>query len=151
MRNLLDLEFPGQVQHLLEEWNVHPSRLEFEITESTMLADPARTKLILDKLSAMGIRLAIDDFGTGYSSLAYLKRLPVDEIKIDRSFVMHMGEDEDNATIVRSTIDLAQEPRPPDRRRRRRDEGDLAEAGRARLHRRAGLLPQPARARGRVP
>jgi EAL domain-containing protein (putative c-di-GMP-specific phosphodiesterase class I) len=73
-----------------------------------MLADPVRTKHVLDKLSAMGIRLAIDDFGTGYSSLAYLKRLPVDEIKIDRSFVMHMGEDEDNATIVRSTIDLGQ-------------------------------------------
>ena len=106
MRNLLDLEFPGQVQHLLEEWNVDPSRLEFEITESTMLADPVRTKLILDKLSEMGIRLAIDDFGTGYSSLAYLKRLPVDEIKIDRSFVMHMSEDEDNAAIVCSTIDL---------------------------------------------
>jgi diguanylate cyclase (GGDEF)-like protein/PAS domain S-box-containing protein len=106
MRNLLDLEFPGQVQHLLEEWSVHPSLLEFEITESTMLADPVRTKLILDKLSAMGIRLAIDDFGTGYSSLAYLSRLPVDEIKIDRSFVMLMSEDEDNATIVRSTIDL---------------------------------------------
>jgi diguanylate cyclase (GGDEF)-like protein/PAS domain S-box-containing protein len=106
MRNLLDLEFPGQVAHLLEEWEVDPSLLEFEITESTMLADPVRTKIILDKLSAMGIRLAIDDFGTGYSSLAYLKRLPVDEIKIDRSFVMHMGEDDDNATIVRSTIDL---------------------------------------------
>ena len=107
MRNLLDLEFPGQVADLLEEWSVDPSLLEFEITESTMLADPVRTKLILERLSAMGIRLAIDDFGTGYSSLAYLKRLPVDEIKIDRSFVMHMSDDEDNATIVRSTIDLA--------------------------------------------
>ena len=71
-----------------------------------MLADPLRTKLILEKLSAMGIRLAIDDFGTGYSSLAYLKRLPVDEIKIDRSFIKHMSEDQDDAAIVRSTIDL---------------------------------------------
>jgi diguanylate cyclase (GGDEF)-like protein len=106
MRNLLDLEFPAQVASLLEEWGVDHDLLEFEITESTMLADPVRTKLILDKLSAMGIRLAIDDFGTGYSSLAYLKRLPVDEIKIDRSFVMHMSDDADNATIVRSTIDL---------------------------------------------
>jgi EAL domain-containing protein (putative c-di-GMP-specific phosphodiesterase class I) len=65
-----------------------------------------RTKLILERLSAMGLRLSIDDFGTGYSSLAYLKRLPVDEIKIDRSFVMNMDQDEDDATIVRSTIDL---------------------------------------------
>ena len=89
-----------------------------------MLADPVRTKLILEQLSAMGIRLAIDDFGTGYSSLAYLKRLPVDEIKIDRSFVMHMSDDEDNATIVRSTIDLGPQPRPrrssPKASRRRR-------------------------------
>jgi EAL domain-containing protein (putative c-di-GMP-specific phosphodiesterase class I) len=106
MRNLLDLEFPEQVARLLDEWEVEHELLEFEITESTMLADPVRTKLILDRLSSMGIRLAIDDFGTGYSSLAYLKRLPVDEIKIDRSFVMHMSDDPDNATIVRSTIDL---------------------------------------------
>jgi diguanylate cyclase (GGDEF)-like protein/PAS domain S-box-containing protein len=107
MRNLLDLEFPEDVRRLLEEWKIDPALLEFEITESTMLADPVRTKLILEKLSSMGIRLAIDDFGTGYSSLAYLKKLPIDEIKIDRSFVMHMREDEDDATIVRSTIDLA--------------------------------------------
>ena len=61
---------------------------------------------LLERLSAMGIRLSVDDFGTGYSSLAYLKRLPVSEIKVDRSFVMNMDEDEDDATIVRSTIDL---------------------------------------------
>jgi diguanylate cyclase (GGDEF)-like protein/PAS domain S-box-containing protein len=105
-RNLLDVEFPGHVQELLERWSVDPSLLELEITESTMLADPARTKLILERLSAMGIRLSIDDFGTGYSSLSYLKRLPVNEIKIDRSFVMNMDENEDDAAIVRSTIDL---------------------------------------------
>jgi diguanylate cyclase len=71
-----------------------------------MLADPARTKLILERLSAMGIRLSIDDFGTGYSSLSYLKRLPFNQIKIDRSFVMNMDENEDDAAIVQSTIDL---------------------------------------------
>jgi diguanylate cyclase (GGDEF)-like protein/PAS domain S-box-containing protein len=105
-RNLLDIQFPTEVQGLLERWEVDPSLLELEITESTMLADPVRCKQILERLSDMGIRLSIDDFGTGYSSLAYLKGLPVDEIKIDRSFVMGMDSSEDDATIVRSTIDL---------------------------------------------
>jgi len=105
-RNLVDLDFPAQVAGQLERWNVAPRLLEFEITESAMLTDPTRTKLVLEQLSEMGIRLSIDDFGTGYSSLAHLKRLPVSEIKVDRSFVMNMEQDEDNATIVRSTIDL---------------------------------------------
>jgi EAL domain-containing protein (putative c-di-GMP-specific phosphodiesterase class I) len=106
MRNLLDVGFPEEVAELLRARDVEPSMLEFEITESTVLVDPARSKLVLDRLSAMGLRLSIDDFGTGYSSLAYLKRLPLNELKIDRSFVMHMLEDEDDAVIVRSTIDL---------------------------------------------
>jgi diguanylate cyclase (GGDEF)-like protein/PAS domain S-box-containing protein len=105
-RNLVDSNFPTQVAGLLDRWKVPPRLLEFEITESAMLTDPARTKVILEQLSEMGIRLSVDDFGTGYSSLAYLKRLPVNEIKVDRSFVMNMDEDEDDATIVRSTIDL---------------------------------------------
>jgi EAL domain-containing protein (putative c-di-GMP-specific phosphodiesterase class I) len=71
-----------------------------------VLTDPVRTKAILEELAGMGVVLAIDDFGTGYSSLAYLKRLPIRQIKIDRSFVMAMMTDEDDATIVRSTIDL---------------------------------------------
>ncbi len=77
-----------------------------EITESTILADRFRVRQVLNRLNEMGIRLAIDDFGTGYSSLAYLKRLPVKAIKIDRSFVVDMCEDVGDATIVRSTIDL---------------------------------------------
>ena len=105
-RSLVDADFPAHVAGLLERWNVDPSLLEFEITESSMLADPARTRQILEQLAEMKIRLSIDDFGTGYSSLAYLKRLPVSEIKIDRSFVMNMDTNEDDATIVRSTIDL---------------------------------------------
>jgi diguanylate cyclase (GGDEF)-like protein len=107
MRNLLDVSFPEEVAELLRVRGVEPARLEFEITESTVLVDPTRSKLVLDRLSAMGVKLSIDDFGTGYSSLAYLKRLPLNELKIDRSFVMHMLENEDDAVIVRSTIDLA--------------------------------------------
>jgi diguanylate cyclase (GGDEF)-like protein/PAS domain S-box-containing protein len=105
-RSLVDGNFPTQVAGLLDRWDVAPGLLEFEITESAMLTDPARTKLILGQLSGMGIRLSVDDFGTGYSSLSYLKRLPVNEIKVDRSFVMNMDTNEDDATIVRSTIDL---------------------------------------------
>jgi len=105
-RSLVDPDFPVQVAGLLDRWGVEPSLLELEITESAMLTDPARTREILQQLNDMNIRISIDDFGTGYSSLAYLKRLPVSEIKIDRSFVMNMDNDEDDATIVRSTIDL---------------------------------------------
>ena len=105
-RNLIDVAFPDDVAAALAAAGVPASRLELEITESTMLDDPFRTKVVLDKLHAMGIRLSIDDFGTGYSSLAYLRQLPVDEIKIDRSFVLNMHESEDDAVIVRSTIDL---------------------------------------------
>ncbi len=106
MRNLIDLEFPDDVSRLLAKWDADPSQLELEITESTIVADPFRSKLVLDRLSALGVRLSIDDFGTGYTSLAYLKQLPVDGIKIDRGFVMNMVEDEDDDAIVRSTIDL---------------------------------------------
>jgi diguanylate cyclase len=106
VRNLLDAEFPEQVRRLLEAHRVDPTLLELEITESTVLSDPVRTKRVLDKLSAMGVTLSIDDFGTGYSSLSYLSQLPVNEIKIDRSFVMNMSESDNDAVIVRSTIDL---------------------------------------------
>jgi EAL domain-containing protein (putative c-di-GMP-specific phosphodiesterase class I) len=78
-----------------------------EITESAIMDEPQRALATLNALSAAGFKLSIDDFGTGYSSLAYLKRLPVNELKIDRSFVMAMEKDIDDAKIVRSTIDLA--------------------------------------------
>jgi diguanylate cyclase (GGDEF)-like protein len=104
--DLLDLELPDLIARLLNETRVRPDQLEVEITESTILADPFRVRQVVSRLNELGLRVAIDDFGTGYSSLAYLRRLPVQTIKIDRSFVMDMCENANDATIVRSTIDL---------------------------------------------
>ena len=105
-RDLLDFTLPEAVGLLLTANQVPATRLALEITESVILADPMRARAILTRLSEMGVRLAIDDYGSGYSSLGYLKRLPVSEIKIDRSFVMNMEHDENDAVIVRSTIEL---------------------------------------------
>lgn len=106
-RDLLDLDFPARLDVLLAKHGVAPEGFCLEITESAIMDDPLRAESTLKRLSERGFKLSIDDFGTGYSSLAYLKRLPVDELKIDKSFVMGMEEDPDNAKIVRSTIDLA--------------------------------------------
>jgi diguanylate cyclase (GGDEF)-like protein len=105
-RDLLDAELPATIARLLHRYGVAPDRLELEITESVILADPMKARLVLNRLDAMGVDLAIDDFGSGYSSLVYLRRLPVRQIKIDRAFVMNMERDENDAVIVRSTIDL---------------------------------------------
>jgi EAL domain-containing protein (putative c-di-GMP-specific phosphodiesterase class I) len=85
------------------------------------MADPTRAMTVLNQLQALGVSLAIDDFGTGYSSLSYLSRLPVADLKIDKSFVMNMTHNENDAVIVRSTIDPRPQPRPPSHRRRRRE------------------------------
>ena len=106
-RDLLDLELPRKLDEILQRHGVPESGFCLEITESAIMDDPARAEATLNALSARGFKLSIDDFGTGYSSLAYLKRLPVDELKIDRSFVMAMERDASDAKIVRSTIDLA--------------------------------------------
>jgi diguanylate cyclase (GGDEF)-like protein len=106
LQSLLNVELPNEVGELLQKWEVPPGALTLEITESCMMADAARTMLSLNRLNEMGVQLSIDDFGTGYSSLQYLRRLPVGEIKIDRSFVMDMLEDDGNAVIAESTIEL---------------------------------------------
>jgi EAL domain-containing protein (putative c-di-GMP-specific phosphodiesterase class I) len=106
-RDLLDLELPAKLDATLKRHRVPESGFCLEITESAIMDDPARAEATLNALSQRGFKLSIDDFGTGYSSLAYLKRLPVDELKIDKSFVMAMERDADDAKIVRSTIDLA--------------------------------------------
>jgi diguanylate cyclase (GGDEF)-like protein len=108
VRDLHDPRFVEQVKMALERYAIPSSQLVLEITESVVMADPERVLLTLNALSALGVRLSLDDFGAGYSSLTYLKRLPVSEIKIDKSFVTRMDVDEDDARIVRSTIDLGQ-------------------------------------------
>ena len=107
MRNLHDAEIVDMIGQLLTRWGIPPAMLVIEITESSLMADAARATEVLSRLRTMGVGISIDDFGTGYSSLAYLKRLTVDELKIDKSFVAHMARDDSDAAIVRSTIGLA--------------------------------------------
>jgi diguanylate cyclase (GGDEF)-like protein len=107
VHNLHDATLLDQVRRLVKNHQLPPSCLTMEITESDIMTNPIRAKEILEALSMMGIILSIDDFGTGYSSLSYLKQLPVEEIKIDKSFVMEMTEDENDAVIVKATIELA--------------------------------------------
>lgn len=105
--DLYDAELPTFISGLLHERGLDPSRLVLEITESAVMKDAAYALKILRELKARGIKLAIDDYGTGYSSLAHLKRLPVDELKIDKSFVVNLTEDAtEDGVIVRSTIEL---------------------------------------------
>jgi diguanylate cyclase (GGDEF)-like protein len=107
VRNLLDPQLPGKIEHMLQKWGVPANRLELELTETSIMQDPRRASGCLDALHALGVRIAIDDFGTGYSSLFYLKRLPISVLKIDKSFILNMPSNDNDAAIVRSIIDLA--------------------------------------------
>jgi EAL domain-containing protein (putative c-di-GMP-specific phosphodiesterase class I) len=105
--DLLDLELPDQLAELAQTHGVDPRNLCLEITESTIMADVDRARSVLDRLVAIGFRLSVDDFGTGYSSLAYLKNLPMHEIKIDRSLVSGIATNAQDRTIVRATVEMA--------------------------------------------
>ncbi|WP_415972909.1 putative bifunctional diguanylate cyclase/phosphodiesterase [Rhodococcus sp. 077-4] len=107
VRNLLDETLTEQVAAALAKYSVPAHALEFEVTETTAMTDPVRSVDALTSLRSLGVTIAIDDYGTGYSSLTYLQSLPVQTLKIDRSFVSKMNSDETDASIVRSTIDLA--------------------------------------------
>ncbi len=106
MRNLHQESLPDDVAALLQKWDLTGDRLMLEITESAIVSDPAQTKAVVGRLSALGVGISIDDFGTGYTSLSYLARLELDQIKIDRSFVSTMDSNTGDAAIVRSIISL---------------------------------------------
>jgi diguanylate cyclase (GGDEF)-like protein/PAS domain S-box-containing protein len=105
--NLLDLGLPVDVQQLLDKRGVEPNRLQLEITETIVAADPVRVIEIMHKLGELGVSLSLDDFGTGSSSFAYLRELPVQELKIDKSFILGMDGDEQAATIVQTIVELS--------------------------------------------
>jgi len=105
-RCLLDPHFPDMLARTLHTTGVPGDLLRVEITETTIMTDPARTTDVLSRVRGLGVKASVDDFGTGYSSMAYLKNLPVDELKVDRSFVGDMTRNESNTVLVQSAIDL---------------------------------------------
>jgi EAL domain-containing protein (putative c-di-GMP-specific phosphodiesterase class I) len=105
-RCLLDAALLDRIRDLLATHGVPPRLLRLEVTETAVMANPALAMSTLTGLHELGVRLSIDDFGTGYSSMAYLRRLPVDELKVDRSFVLNMTDNDSDAILVRSAIDL---------------------------------------------
>src|SRR3954469_21548778 len=105
-RSLHDADLVEEVERLLRRHDVPAERLTLEVTEGSVMADPMRAVAVLHQLRDLGVRLSVDDFGTGYSSLSYLKRLPVHEVKIDRSFVTGLSTESENVAIVRAIIDL---------------------------------------------
>jgi EAL domain-containing protein (putative c-di-GMP-specific phosphodiesterase class I) len=106
VRNLADAEFPRRVTDALTRHRVPAVLLSFELTESAVMTDPERALPVLRGLHELGVRIAVDDFGTGYSSLAYLRRLPVDEVKIDKSFVLGLASDLGDLAVVRAIVEL---------------------------------------------
>ena len=106
VRHLTDMSLPDRIAVALERWGVAPSKLIIEVTESSVMTDPKRAAGVLQQLRRIGVAVAIDDYGTGHASLTYLKRLDIDELKIDRSFIMQLDQDSSDAIIVASTIEL---------------------------------------------
>jgi len=106
-RNLLEADLPQRLIHALNHWHIRPASLMLEITERGLIAEPQRALAILGRIHDLGMSISIDDFGTGYSSLEYLKDLPIDELKIDQSFIGAMHRDETSLTIVKMVIQMA--------------------------------------------
>ncbi|WP_456269888.1 EAL domain-containing protein [Kushneria sp. AK178] len=106
-QDVMDITLPGRIRRLLQDHQLGPERLRLEVTESALIQDPALAQRNLIALREAGLHIAVDDYGTGYSSLSQLKRLPVQELKIDKSFILKLDSDPEDRIIVRSTVELA--------------------------------------------
>lgn len=106
IRQLRQPRLAERIESLLQEHDLHPGSLELELTEGVMMEDADTAMAFLSRMDQLGIQLSIDDFGTGFSSLGYLKRLPIDKLKIDRSFVCDIETNDSDAAIVRSIVSL---------------------------------------------
>ena len=106
-QDVMDITLPERIHLLLQDYQLGPEQLRLEVTESALIQDPALAQSNLNALRDAGLHIAVDDYGTGYSSLSQLKRLPVQELKIDKSFILKLDHDSEDRIIVRSTIELA--------------------------------------------
>ncbi len=106
VRHLTDMSLPDRIAVALERWGVAPSKLVIEVTESSIMTDPKRASVVLQQLRRIGVDVSIDDYGTGHASLNYLKQFDIDELKIDRSFIMNLDVESSDAIIVASTVEL---------------------------------------------
>ena len=106
VRHLTDMSLPDRIAVALERWGVAPSKLVIEVTESSIMTDPKRASVVLQQLRRIGVEVSIDDYGTGHASLNYLKQFDIDELKIDRSFIMNLDTESSDAIIVASTVEL---------------------------------------------
>jgi EAL domain-containing protein (putative c-di-GMP-specific phosphodiesterase class I) len=106
VRHLTDMSLPDRIAVALERWGVAPSKLVIEVTESSIMTDPKRAAVVLQQLRRIGVEVSIDDYGTGHASLNYLKQFDIDELKIDRSFIMNLDINSSDAIIVASTVEL---------------------------------------------
>ena len=149
-RQLATPSLVGTIRAALTEAGIEPGRLHLEITETALILDDDRSIKTLQSLRDMGVRLAIDDFGTGYSSLTYLKQLPIDVLKIDRSFVDGLGTDPNDTSIVRMILSLASALDLTAIAEGVETEVQLAALQRVRLRARAGLPLEPRAAAGRA-
>ena len=141
--SLRDDELPDKIGVMPHEaW--HPARVTLEITEDCFIADPVQAMLILERVRGLGVELSIDDFGTGFSSLTYIRRLPVTELKLDRTFLTGRRRDERAVSVIRSTVELAHSLGSAHRRGGHRKPRGARAGRQPRLRRRTGVSHGPA-------